>query len=81
MNKLDQIKLYLIIAGGDGTVMYIVEDCLRMGFNIDKMGGGGVCFLPYGTGNDLGLELGWGNRPKKEWTSKLKVIAKEIIKA
>jgi len=71
----------LVIAGGDGTVMYIVEDAIKMGFNIEKMGGGGVCFLPYGTGNDLGLELGWGNRPKKEWTVKMKSLVQDIIMA
>ena len=53
------MKIYLVVAGGDGTLMYIVDDAIKAGFDIKTMGGG-VCMLPYGTSNDLGRIMGWG---------------------
>lgn len=45
-------KLYLIVAGGDGTLMYIVDDAVEEGLQLESMAG--LCMLPYGTANDLG---------------------------
>jgi hypothetical protein len=31
---MSKLKLYLIVAGGDGTLMYIVDDAIKAGVNI-----------------------------------------------
>ena len=47
----------VIIGGGDGTVLSIIEDFLTQGINVQNCLFG---VLPLGTGNDLSCSLGWG---------------------
>ena len=47
----------IIVAGGDGTVMWAISEAQAHGVNIDKVAFGVV---PYGTGNDFARSLGWG---------------------
>jgi diacylglycerol kinase (ATP) len=47
----------VVIGGGDGTVLSVIEDFLSLGINVQN------CLfsvLPLGTGNDLANSLGWG---------------------
>ena len=54
-------KLILACAAGDGTLMYLIQEAVERGCKVDDFI---VCVLPYGTGNDLSLTLGWGMTPK-----------------
>ena len=60
-NHIGQVKtrLFLVVAGGDGTLMYILRDAMVLGLDLEHLTGG-VCMLPYGTANDLGIIMGWG---------------------
>jgi len=46
-----------IVAGGDGTVMWTVEEMFKAGIPVDRVGLGTV---PFGTGNDFANVTGWG---------------------
>ncbi len=49
----------VIIGGGDGTVLSVIEELATLGINVQN------CFfgvLPLGTGNDLANSLGWGSK-------------------
>lgn len=54
-NKKEKIKI--LIGGGDGTVLSLVEFLQRRGINVSKLIFGHV---PLGTGNDLSNALGYG---------------------
>lgn len=71
--------MYLIVAGGDGTLMFIVDDTIKAGLDIESMEG--FCMLPYGTSNDLGRIMGWGKQPKYFWTKNMKKLIEEIVNA
>ena len=49
--------MVVVIAGGDGSLMRIALDMGRANIDVNK-----VVFtvLPFGTGNDLSQQLGWG---------------------
>lgn len=51
---------YVIICGGDGTILWVVEEVVKAGVDMGK-----VCFgvIPIGTGNDFSRSLGWGTAP------------------
>lgn len=53
-------NLNIIICGGDGTVLWVVNEVLRVGVDASA-----VCFgiIPIGTGNDFSRSLGWGGSP------------------
>ena len=50
----------IIVCGGDGTILWVIEEILQYGINPEK-----VCFgvIPIGTGNDFSRSLGWGSSP------------------
>ena len=50
----------IIIAGGDGTVVWGMQEALEHNVNLEKVAFGTI---PYGTGNDFARVFGWG------WTS------------
>ena len=54
-------KIKILIAGGDGTVLGIVEELNRQGVPLDRCTFGA---MPFGTGNDLSHSLGFGNECK-----------------
>ena len=54
-------KIKILIAGGDGTVLGIVEELNREGIPLDRCIFGA---MPFGTGNDLSHSLGFGNECK-----------------
>ena len=54
-------KIKILIAGGDGTVLGIVEDLNKLGINLSRCIFGA---MPFGTGNDLSHALGFGNECK-----------------
>ena len=54
-------KIKILIAGGDGTVLGIVEELNKEGVPLDRCTFGA---MPFGTGNDLSHSLGFGNECK-----------------
>ena len=54
-------KIKILIAGGDGTVLRVVEDLNKVKIPIDRCIFGA---MPFGTGNDLSHSLGFGNECK-----------------
>jgi diacylglycerol kinase family enzyme len=57
-------KVVLCVAGGDGTLMYLVDEAIELGSKIEEIS---LCILPFGTGNDLSRTMGWGFEPKIIW--------------
>jgi diacylglycerol kinase (ATP) len=49
----------VIVCGGDGTVMWVVEQIVKMKINIHDIP---VGIIPIGTGNDFSRALGWGGK-------------------
>ncbi len=47
----------VIVGGGDGTVMWVVEEMEKVKINFGKVT---VGVIPFGTGNDFARVLGWG---------------------
>ena len=54
-------NIKILIAGGDGTVLGIVEELNREGIPLNRCLFGA---MPFGTGNDLSHSLGFGNECK-----------------
>ena len=52
--------VYIIICGGDGTILWVVEEMVFAGIDVDKVVFG---VIPLGTGNDFSRSLGWGTNP------------------
>ncbi|XP_022916830.1 diacylglycerol kinase epsilon [Onthophagus taurus] len=52
----------LLVAGGDGTVSWLLSSIHRMDLEPQPV----VCILPLGTGNDLSRVLGWGKQLSSE---------------
>lgn len=50
----------IIICGGDGTIIWGVEECHKAGLNFEKLL---IACLPIGTGNDFSRTIGWGSSP------------------
>ena len=61
LSDFPEYKIKVLIAGGDGTVLGIVEDLNKMGINLNRCIFGA---MPFGTGNDLSHALGFGNECK-----------------
>lgn len=52
----------VVACGGDGSFVWVVEECLMMRVNFDNVM---FCLMPFGTGNDLACSMGWGRDPPK----------------
>ncbi len=48
----------MVVGGGDGTLIYLVDEMLEKGIDVLKIN---FCVLPFGTGNDLAQVTGWGS--------------------
>lgn len=59
IRKMDKIQCRILVAGGDGTVGWILTEIFKRQINPLPE----VCILPIGTGNDLSRVLGWGAVP------------------
>jgi hypothetical protein len=53
----ENIKFKILVAGGDGTVLSVIEDLNSKGIDINRCVFG---HIPLGTGNDLSNALGFG---------------------
>ena len=49
----------MVVGGGDGTVLWVVEEMLKAGIDFNKCALG---VIPFGTGNDFSRVLGWGGK-------------------
>jgi diacylglycerol kinase (ATP) len=49
----------VIVGGGDGTVMWVVEEMKKYKLDFEKCPLGTI---PFGTGNDFSRVLGWGGK-------------------
>lgn len=54
----DLHDMRVIICGGDGTVLWVVQEVVDAGISIDNITFG---IIPIGTGNDFSRSLGWGS--------------------
>jgi diacylglycerol kinase (ATP) len=52
----------VVVCGGDGTFVWVVEECLRYTLDISRLL---LCLMPFGTGNDLACSMGWSRSPPK----------------
>jgi len=50
----------VVVGGGDGTVLWAVEEMLKAGIDFNNLA---VGVIPFGTGNDFSRVLGWGGLP------------------
>ncbi|GLV39416.1 Diacyl glycerol kinase epsilon [Carabus blaptoides fortunei] len=56
IKRMQPVKINLLVAGGDGTVAWILNTIEKMQLSTIP----GVAIVPTGTGNDLSRVLGWG---------------------
>lgn len=47
----------VIVGGGDGTVMWVIEEMIKYSIDVSKCP---IGIVPFGTGNDFSRVLGWG---------------------
>lgn len=59
INKIRSVQCRILVAGGDGTVGWILNEIVRK--NIRPLPE--VSIMPIGTGNDLSRVLNWGGVP------------------
>lgn len=74
-------RVSVIVAGGDGTISWVLTELDRHDINVDNVAIG-VC--PYGTGNDLARVLGWGScapfeKPEKDSERLRKLVARWLF--
>lgn len=49
--------MYCLVAGGDGSVLWLVDEMSKAGIDFDRIP---VGMIPVGTGNDFSRAAGWG---------------------
>ena len=67
--------IYLVTAGGDGSLMQTLKHLKANGVDPNRLV---ACPLPYGTGNDLSQVTNWGGRPSANFYSDLEDLIVEI---
>lgn len=55
--------LRVIVAGGDGSLIWTIENLIKENICLDNILFG---ILPFGSGNDLSANLGWGRDPPSD---------------
>lgn len=55
--NLGKSTIRVIVGGGDGTVMWVVEEMIKYNIDVEKCP---IGIVPFGTGNDFSRVLGWG---------------------
>jgi diacylglycerol kinase (ATP) len=73
------IDLYdnrVIICGGDGTVLWVIQEIAGAGIKFDNIIFG---VIPIGTGNDFARSLGWGSKPITFSENNLGNLKKQIL--
>ena len=79
----DVRPVHVIIAGGDGTVMWAISEAEAHGIDMSRISFG---VIPYGTGNDFARSLGWGGSSpgkgimRKEMSG-FKALIREYLRA
>jgi diacylglycerol kinase (ATP) len=66
----ESAQLKVMIAGGDGSLVPLIEQIKIHKIDISRIEFG---ILPFGTGNDLSAMFGWGRNPKKP------IVGKKLI--
>ena len=59
VTNLGKSQVRVVVGGGDGTVLWVVEEMLKAGIDFNKCALG---VIPFGTGNDFSRVLGWGGK-------------------
>ena len=49
----------IVIGGGDGTVMWVVDELIKNNIDFEKCS---IGIIPFGTGNDFSVATGWGGK-------------------
>ncbi len=52
-------NLRVIVGGGDGSIMWAVQEMIKVDIDFDKCP---IGTIPFGTGNDFSRVLGWGRK-------------------
>ena len=71
-------KVIVVICGGDGTFMNIVQEFKEDGIDIDKIA---FTQFPFGTANDVANAFRWGRTPPKQMLNNLFRVCTELIEA
>lgn len=50
-------KVKVIVCGGDGTVLWVVEEIVKYNIDLNNVM---IGIIPIGTGNDFSRSTGWG---------------------
>ena len=53
----NEMNTRVIVCGGDGTVMWVVEELVKHQIDLTRCP---IGIIPFGTGNDFSRVLGWG---------------------
>lgn len=59
LNQIANVRTRVIVGGGDGTVMWVVQEMHKYKLDFEKCPLGTI---PFGTGNDFSRVLGWGGK-------------------
>jgi len=52
-------NLRVVVGGGDGTVLWVVNEMIKTGIDLNSVP---IGIIPFGTGNDFSRVLGWGGK-------------------
>jgi len=53
----------VIVGGGDGSIMWAVQEMIKADIDFEKCP---IGTIPFGTGNDFSRVLGWGRKTFSE---------------